>query len=162
MKMTPSRKAQLYLEKHNVATLATSDGVYPWAAAVFYVNDDHALYFLSTPTSRHCGNLTRNPQVAVTIQEDYSDWLDIKGVQIEGVAVEISGDEEQRARTLYGRKFPVIGLIAQAPAAIVKALAKVRWYKIVPQKMYFIDNSQGLGSREEIELPFSENRSYYV
>jgi len=154
--MKPSSKARLYLHNHNVATLATSDGGYPWAAAIFYASDDHILYFLSSPTSRHSLNLTQNPQVAVTIQEDYSDWLDIKGVQIEGVASEISGSEEQRARTLYGQKFPVIGLIAQAPAAIVKALAKVRWYKIVPQKMYFIDNSLGLGNRDEIELPLSE------
>jgi len=157
MKMKQSSKAWLYLQQHNVATLATSDGSYPWAAAVFYVNDDSILYFLSSPTSRHSLNLTQNPQVAVTIQEDYSDWLDIKGVQIEGVASEIFGDEEHRARTLYGRKFPVIGMIAQAPAVIVKALIKVRWYKIVPNKMYFIDNALGLGNREEIELPLSEN-----
>jgi uncharacterized protein YhbP (UPF0306 family) len=154
--MKPSSKALLYLQQHNVATLATSNGSYPWAAAIFYVSDNHILYFLSSPTSRHTLNLAHNPQVAVTIQEDYADWLDIKGVQIEGVVSEISGDEEQRARMLYGRKFPVIGLIAQAPAAIVKALAKVRWYKIVPQKMYFIDNSLGLGHREEIELPTSD------
>ena len=152
MKMKPSSKAQLYLQQHNVATLATSDGSYPWAAAIFYVSDDHTLYFLSSPTSRHALNLTQNPHVAVTIQEDYSDWLEIKGVQIEGVATEISGSEEQTARALYGRKFPVIGLVAQAPAAIVKALAKVRWYKIVPHRMYFIDNSLGLGNRDEIEL----------
>ena len=155
--MKQSSKAQLYLEKHNVATLASCDGGNPWATAVFYVCDGHLLYFLSSPTSRHSCNLAQNPHVALTIQEDYSDWLDIKGIQIEGVACEISGDEEQRARTLYGRKFPVIGLLAQAPAAIVKALAKVRWYKIVPQKMYFIDNSLGLGNRDEIEVPLSDN-----
>ncbi len=34
----------------------------------------------------------------------------------------------------------------------VATLAKVRWYRIVPQKMYFIDNSFGLGNRDEIEL----------
>jgi uncharacterized protein YhbP (UPF0306 family) len=143
---------QHYLLNHNVATLATcGDGV-PWAAAIFYACDNHILYFLSSPTSRHALNLAQNPQVAVTIQEDYSDWLEIKGVQIEGVATEISGTEEQRARKLYGKKFPVIGMLAQAPAAIAKALAKVRWYKIVPQKMYFTDNSLGLGNRDEIEL----------
>jgi hypothetical protein len=54
---------------------------------------------------------------------------------------------------LYGQKFPVVGLLAQAPAAIVKALAKVRWYKVVPQSLYFIDNSFGLGNRDELELP---------
>jgi uncharacterized protein YhbP (UPF0306 family) len=93
----------------------------------------------------------------VTIHEDYADWLDIKGVQFEGTAGEISGPEEEHARRLYGEKFPVVGMLAKAPAAIVKALAKVRWYKVVPQRMYFIDNSLGLGSREEIALNLPEN-----
>ncbi|MCM2358980.1 MAG: pyridoxamine 5'-phosphate oxidase family protein [Geobacteraceae bacterium] len=145
-------RIQGYLRDHNVATLATGGSEDLWAAAVFYVNDGNTLYFLSAPTSRHCMNLAHDPRVAMTIQEDYSDWLDIKGVQLEGVASEISGAEEERARRLYGRKFPVVGLLAQAPAAIVKALAKVRWYKVVPHRLYFIDNSAGLGHRDEVDL----------
>jgi uncharacterized protein YhbP (UPF0306 family) len=73
-------------------------------------------------------------------------------VQIEGIVNEISGTEEQRARRLYGEKFPVVGKLAQAPAAIVKALAKVRWYKVVPHHLYFVDNAAGLGHRDEIIL----------
>lgn len=145
-----------YLQNHHVATLATYGNEGVWAAAVFYVNDGATIFFLSSPESRHSLDLAQNPRVAVTIQEDYADWLEIKGIQIEGVASEISGAEEEHARKLYGQKFPVVGMLAQAPAAIVKALAKVRWYKIVPQRLYFIDNSLGLGSREEVELPPAE------
>jgi hypothetical protein len=97
-------------------------------------------------------------RVAVTIQEDYADWLEIKGVQIEGIAREISGEEETRARRLYGEKFPVVGKLAQAPAVIVKALAKVRWYKVVPHSLYFIDNAVGLGHRDEIILDQMDNQ----
>ena len=154
-----SIRVQHYLRDHNVATLATSSNGDLWAAAMFYVSDGHTLYFLSSPTSRHCLNLVQSPRVAVTIQEDYTDWLEIKGVQIEGVASEISGAEEEKARRLYGQKFPAVGMLAQAPAAIVKALAKVRWYKIVPQRLFFIDNSIGLGHRDEIKLPLSENEA---
>jgi len=142
-----------YLRDHHAATVATGSAGDIWAAAVFYVNDGYTLYFLSSPTSRHTLNLVQNPRVAVTIQEDCPDWLEIKGVQIEGVAGEISGAEEERARRLYGEKFPVVGKLAQAPAAIVKALAKVRWYKIVPRRLYFIDNSVRLGHRDEVDLP---------
>jgi uncharacterized protein YhbP (UPF0306 family) len=148
-----------YLQSHHVATLASCGSEVPWAAAVFYVNEGDTLFFLSSPSSRHCLNLSQNPVVAVTIQEDYSDWLEIKGIQIEGVASEISGLEEEKARRLYGQKFPVVGMLAHAPAAIVKALAKVRWYKIIPKHLYFIDNSLGLGSRDEIKLPLSENEA---
>lgn len=143
---------QAYLRDHQVATLATHSGEDLWAAAVFYVNAGYTLYFLSSPTSRHCLALAKNPRVALTIQEDYADWLEIKGVQIEGVVSELSGEEERLARRLYGQKFPIVGKLAQAPAAIVNALAKVRWYKVVPRRLYFIDNAVGLGHREEVDL----------
>jgi uncharacterized protein YhbP (UPF0306 family) len=152
MKGSVRTRAEKYLRDHNVATLATRGSGDLWAAAVFYVNDGFTLYFLSSPTTRHCANLAQDPAVALTIQEDYADWLEIKGIQIEGVCSEISGAEEELARRLYGKKFPVVGLLAQAPAAIVKALAKVRWYKVVPQRLYFIDNSAGLGHRDEVEM----------
>lgn len=148
----PSTEVQRYLRNHNVATLATGSGKDIWASAVFYVNDGYTLYFLSSPESRHCLNLAQNPYVALTIQEDYSDWTDIKGVQMEGTVSEISGKEEEKARKLYGEKFPVVGMLSRAPAAIVKALAKVRWYRINPRHLYFIDNSVGLGHRDEIDL----------
>lgn len=145
-------RVQGYLQQHHVATLATSgsDGI--WAAAVFYVSDGCTLYFLSSPGSRHCLNLTHSAQVALTIQEDYADWPDIRGVQIEGVVSEIAGVEQEQARRLYGQKFPVVGKLAQAPAAIVKALAKVRWYKVAPRRLFFIDNSAGFGHRDELDL----------
>lgn len=152
MKESLRARVQDYLREHHVATLASSGSEGIWAAAVFYVNDGYTLYFLSSPTSRHCRNLAYEPGVAVTIQEDCADWQDIKGVQIEGVAAEIAGPEEEHARKLYGQKFAVVGKLAQAPAAIVKAMAKVRWYKVIPQRFYFIDNSAGFGQRDEVEL----------
>ncbi|WP_027716130.1 pyridoxamine 5'-phosphate oxidase family protein [Desulfuromonas sp. TF] len=159
--MTANRHATVlnYLRDHQVATLGTCTDQAPRAAAVFYVNDGFTLFFLSSPTTQHCLNLAKNSRVAVTIQEDYADWLEIKGVQIEGVAHEISGEEEEKARRLYGKKFPVVGKLAQAPAAIVKALARVRWYKIVPHSLFFIDNSVGLGHRDEIDLSPAEKSS---
>ena len=80
-----------YLQTCNVLTLATNgvDGL--WAAAVFYVNKDFTLYFLSDPATRHAINIINNPQVAATIQEDYKDWKKIKGIQLEGVVHKISG-----------------------------------------------------------------------
>lgn len=152
MKISLRARVQGYLQQHHVATLATGGSEGIWAAAVFYVSDGTTLYFLSSPTSRHCQNLAHSARVAVTIQQDYADWPDIKGVQIEGVAGEIKGAEEDRARKLYGQKFAVVGKLAQAPAVIVKAMAKVRWYKVVPQRLYFIDNSAGFGHRDEVDL----------
>ncbi len=141
-----------YLRAHHVMTLATHDREGPWAAAVFYVNDGFNLYFLSAPKSRHGTHLASSPRMAAAIQEDYADWPQIKGVQLEGLAREISGDEGRHARKLYGDKFPIVGKLAQAPASIVAALAKVRWYRIVPERLYFIDNAAGFGHRDELIL----------
>ncbi len=135
-----------------MATLASNGPEGIWAAAVFYVNDGCNLLFLSSPSSRHCANLAHSAQVAVTIQADYADWPGIKGVQMEGSVLELGGDAEQRARRLYGEKFPVVGKLAQAPAVIVQALAKVRWYRVEPRRLFFIDNALGFGHREELDL----------
>ena len=144
------QKALAYLEGHNVMTLATNgaDGV--WAAAVFYVNDGFSLYFLSAPTTRHGSNIEENARVSVTIQEDYDDWLKIKGIQLGGECHKLEGVGRTEAIQLYSEKFSIIG--SGAPKEIAQALSKVEWYKVVPERLFFIDNSLGLGHRDEIFL----------
>jgi uncharacterized protein YhbP (UPF0306 family) len=141
-----------YLAGHHVMTLATCGPEGPWAAAVFYASEGSSLIFLSAPGTRHCRNLALDSRCAATIQEDYREWPEIKGIQLEGRVVELQGGEERHARQVYGGKFPVVGSLASVPPAIVEALARVRWYRLVPERMYFIDNSQGFGHREEIPL----------
>ncbi len=149
---TLRQRVQAYLAAHHVVTLATGGDEGPWAAAVFYVHEAWALYFLSAPTSRHCRNIAQSPRVSATIQEDYSDWREIKGVQLEGIATRLSGDEEERVRGLYAAKFPLVGNPADAPGAIAAALKKVGWYRLAAQRAFFIDNSIAFGHRDEIDL----------
>jgi len=150
-------KTLAYLREHNVMTLATSGPQGLWAAAVFYVNDGFTLYFLSAPTSRHSLNIDTRPIVSATIQEDYRDWRAIKGIQLEGEASRIEGAERAAAIARYGSKFPIVGNLAQAPAEIVKAMSRIVWYKVVPVRLYFIDNSLGLGHRDEVPLRHTPN-----
>jgi len=145
-------RVQAYLAAHHVLTLATDGADGPWAAAVFYAHEGWALYFLSAPATRHARNIARSARVSATIQEDYSDWRDIKGVQLEGTATRLSGGEEERIRSLYAAKFPFLRQRTEAPAAIVAALKKVGWYRLSPQRVYFIDNSVAFGHRDEIDL----------
>ena len=141
-----------YLAGHHVMTLATQSETGPWAAAVFYASDGCSLIFLSSPASRHCLNLAQDDRCAATIQEDYRDWAQIKGIQLEGRVSQLAGEEERRAQQLYGEKFPIVGAPANVPPAIAKALAKVRWFRLVPEQFHFIDNSRGFGHRDEIGL----------
>jgi uncharacterized protein YhbP (UPF0306 family) len=142
-----------YLVTHHVMTLATHGADGPWAAAVFYASDGCELIFLSSPASRHGLDLAQDARCAATIQEDYREWAEIKGIQIEGRVRELRGEEERHAQRLYGGKFPLLSPLAHVPPVIVKALAKVRWFRLVPERFHFIDNSKGFGHRDEIPLP---------
>lgn len=139
-----------YLADHHVMTLATQgeDGV--WAAAVFYANDGFDVIFLSAAHTRHAENVAHNEQVAVTIQEDYRDWAEIKGVQCAGVVSLLTGIEQATAVALYLQKF---SFLQHAPPPIRAALDKINWYRLRPQLLYFIDNSKGFGHRDEVPLP---------
>lgn len=144
-----------YLETHNTMTLGTSSGDMPWAATVFYASDDLRLYFFSVPDSRHCQNLAANPRVAVTVQEDYHDWQRIKGIQLEGTVVLVDSIiEKAKAMAVYARKYPEVIKLFTNPASGVfhKAFLKVKFYCVVPQKLFFIDNEQGFGKRQELAI----------
>jgi uncharacterized protein YhbP (UPF0306 family) len=145
-----SRSAALdYLARHQVMTLAVHSADSVWAAAVFYVNLDFSLFFLSAGHTRHAQYLATNPWAAATIQEDYDDWQAIKGIQLEGTVHLLSGAAQRKAIDLYGKKYPFVG---KARGAMATALAKVNWYQITPVRFYYIDNSRGFGHREEVPI----------
>ncbi|KAA0214560.1 MAG: pyridoxamine 5'-phosphate oxidase [Lautropia sp.] len=139
-----------YLRAHHVMTLATQGSAGPWAAAVFYASEGLTLYFLSAPSTRHATELAAHARVAATIQDDCADWAAIRGIQLEGEAREVRGTQAERARTIYGAKFPALGSPERAPAPIAAAFAKIRWYRIVPDRLYFVDNSLGFGHRDQL------------
>lgn len=140
-------RALAYAAGHQVLTLATAgpDGV--WAAAVFYVNEAFDFYFLSAGHTRHGRHIAYNPRVAATIQEDYAGWKEIKGIQMEGTVYLLSGKERERAIDLYRRKFH---FLQSAGVTIASALSRVNWYQLAVEHLYFVDNSQGFGHRDQI------------
>jgi uncharacterized protein YhbP (UPF0306 family) len=139
-----------YLERHQVMTLATAGPDGPWAAAVFYASDGFRLYFLSSPRSRHAQHLAAHPRAGAAIHEDYRDWPEIKGIQLEGRVAELSGPELDAARARYAAKFPVVGNAARLPPVLAAALARVRWYVLVPDALHLVDNAAGFGKRERV------------
>ncbi len=141
-----------YLASHNVMTLATHGDDGPWAAAVFYAWHDGSLIFLSAPTTRHARHLAADPRCAATIQDDTGDWKAVRGIQIEGRVECLDGEAAAQARARYGGKFPLVAPLATLPPAIAAALAKVRWYRLVPARVGFIDNAKGFGHRDDFDL----------
>jgi uncharacterized protein YhbP (UPF0306 family) len=136
-------------------TLATSAGDFPWGATVFYASDELELYFFSSPDSRHCQNFSLNGRVAVTIQEDYKDWRAIKGIQLEGKVELVDGVlEKAKAMAVYARKYADVIKLFTDPGSgtFYKAFLKVKFYRVVPDRLYYIDNQQGFGKRQELDL----------
>ena len=155
--MADASKQQVldYLKGHNTMSLATSAGDLPWAATVFYASDGLRLYFFSAPESRHCQNIAANGRVAVTVQEDYQDWRKIKGIQLEGRVELVDGmAAKAKAMAVYAFKYPeVIKLFTDPTSGVFhKAFLKVKFYCVVPEKLFFIDNAQGFGKRQELLL----------
>ncbi|HSG15075.1 MAG TPA: pyridoxamine 5'-phosphate oxidase family protein [Anaerolineae bacterium] len=143
------RQALAYLERHTVMTLATYGIQGVWAAAVFYANQHFDLYFLSAGQTRHGQDLGLTRRAAATIQENYSDWPAIQGVQLEGDVDQLTGEERDLAIDLYQQKYP---FLRAADRALQAQLAKINWYRLSPERLYFIDNSLGFGHRDEIDL----------
>lgn len=132
-----------YLGRNQVITLAThgADGI--WAAALFYVNVAFDFFFLSAEHTRHARHIESNPYVAATIQQQYEDWTQIQGVQLEGVINRLEQENREKAIADYCLKYPAV---AKDPR-LQSALTKVQWYRLTPTRLYWIDNRGGLGNR---------------
>ena len=142
-------RALVFINQHHVVTLATNGPEGLWAAAVFYAHQGFNFFFLSSENSRHALNISASSQVAATIQDDYDDWPDIKGIQLEGKVKKLKGDESDQAKRLFIDRFP---FLHTAPEPILLALDKVHWYSLTPDRLFFVDNSQGFGHRDEVPL----------
>ena len=146
-----------YLQSHNVMTLSTSGSEGPWAAGLFYASDGFDLYFLSDPKTRHCRNVAENPRVAATIHEDYKDWRQIKGIQLEGKCHRVESKLEQaRAMAVYLKKYPFVREMLLKPQTLVQEMSRrvgsTTWYCVRPSRVLFVDNAKGFGHRDEVEL----------
>jgi uncharacterized protein YhbP (UPF0306 family) len=151
-------EARDYLARHNTVSLATlgPDGL--WATTVFYVNLDLTLYFLSEPKTRHIQNLLQRSNVAATINEDYHDWQQIKGIQMEAACAEMTGKRElARALAAYIKKYPFVARFL-SPGQLLRGMSvgghalDVRLYRLRPTRMLYLDNERGFSNRKEVPL----------
>ncbi len=145
-KMTAAIAA--FLDAHSTMTLATlgPDGR-PLAASLFYAsNEALRVYWVSGAQSRHSRALQQNPRVAMTVHNETWSWAEIAGVQLEGrVVVLPAGPTWQAAWERYLAKFP----FAQEFQAEV---SRSNFYELTPSWARLIDNGQGFGHKQEVEL----------
>ncbi len=142
------------LARRRSLTLATGGPAGPWAAGLYFANDDLTLYFLSDPGSRHCRDIAADPRVAAAIHDDPEDWRVIRGIQLEGRAQAVAGGADLvRAWEVYLAKFPFVRQFRVGDALEILGRAVcARFYRIVPSRVLYLDNRKGFGHREELPL----------
>jgi uncharacterized protein YhbP (UPF0306 family) len=109
-----------YLTSHNILTLATvTSENKPIAHTVEYASEGTTVYIATSSSRRKIQNILKNPHVAYTVDEDYKDWLTIKGVQMEGTAAVLSRKEDiDHAAGVYLGKFPFVAQFPPNPEMV--------------------------------------------
>jgi len=117
-----------FLRAHDHAVQAsTADGGGPQAAVIGYaVTDDLELVFDTLDTTRKCGNLRRDPRIALVVGWDVAE---AQTLQLEGVADEPTGDERERLLAVYLARFPD-GAVRQTWPGITLFRVRPTWARL--------------------------------
>lgn len=143
-----------YLADHVQMAVATS-GEFPWICTVYYVIDaDLNIYFLTSPSTIHSGQISLNPKVSVAIADSPQSLTGKKaGLQMYGICNLIEKEGEVRtALSLWCEKLQV-----KSPdytyEGMLSGKISGRMYKIVPKKIKFFNEAlQEEGEEKLIDL----------
>ena len=147
------------LAGHSTITLATAAEGRSWAATVFYASDaDFNLYFVSDLKTRHGRELHHDAHVTGAINHDVSTWGEVIGLQIEGRALVLEGEERLKALDTYLNRFPDVRRLFDRPRddnekVISGRLQKAPFWRLTPTWIRLIDSTKGFGWKWETTLP---------
>ena len=145
---------EAFLAAHHVVSLATTDDDGgPHAACVMYALDGLRLYWMSDPESRHSRYIGARPRVTATVAPDYSDFREIRGLQLFGRARRIAGGAELgQARQRMVERYAFLAELAGGQPALRAAFDKAGFYCLEPHRITLIDNTRGFGHKETLEV----------
>ena len=146
-----------YLVRHTTLSLATCHDGRPWSTDLFYASDDSCrLYFVSSITTLHCQHIAANPRVSVSISKQCSDWTEIKGLQLDGVAGVVSKADRDAVTEAYLAKFPALKKLHKA-SEILRIFRESSFYRISPEWIRLIDNSKKFRHKDEMLFGIAES-----
>ena len=135
-----------YLASHRYMRLATvtTDST-PMVHTVAYASEGPTVYFLTDRRTRKIFNISRNPEVAFSVDEDYPDAGLIQGIQMEARATILSTRADvEKARDLLVAKFPNM---AKMPPELDLVFVRVD-----SDEGYFLDYTKGFTHRDKIDF----------
>ena len=110
------QRIELSLTNHYTISIATAAKEESWSASVFYVSDQKLnIYFISFDESKHIQGILKNKKVSATINQDVSDWMQIKGLQLQGVAYKVPEQHRKNILNAYRQKFDSIHELLDLP-----------------------------------------------
>lgn len=141
------------LEESRVMTLATSGPHGPWAAPVLYAwepSDPPLLYFMSRLGTRHVQDALRTGQAAAAIHPP--DTRPLRGVQMRGTVLLLSGEAAARAIQRYLLRFP--SARGRFPVEdILEEQGEIRFFCFRPEQAFVLSEPHfGWGVRREVPL----------
>ncbi|MGL5007864.1 MAG: pyridoxamine 5'-phosphate oxidase family protein [Plesiomonas sp.] len=138
-----------YLSAHQVLALSVHDQQGIWSAPVYYAASSGAqLIFLSRLESRHAQAVLHNPTVALSIYTDSCQWNKIQGLQGVGRVRLLEHAERKSAETQYLKRFNFI----LQNEKLLQSMAKVSWFMLDIEQLFWLDNQAGLGQRVAINV----------
>lgn len=99
--------------------VATSKNNQPWVASVYFAYDNlWNLYWISRPARRHSEEIKDNEKVAGTIVLPHTHGEKARGLQFQGIAKQLKGEEAKRGMECYSKCYPDV------PAEKIRAIAE--------------------------------------
>lgn len=104
----PEDRIANFLKKHHVFTLATVSGERSWCCTCFYAYrpDDASFVFTSDRNTRHAKEALCQPRVSGSVVLETSVIGKIQGIQLEGILSLPEGEELEKCRVAYLKRFP--------------------------------------------------------
>jgi len=128
------KKIFSFIEEHHVLSLATSVNNFVYTANCFYIfnQESNEFIFTSSKDTRHGSEMIENNNIAANIVLETKTIGKIQGLQITGVAKELKGEEEKKAKKQYLMKYPYAILKTETMWSI-----SVRFFKLTDNRLGF-------------------------
>ena len=103
----------------------------------------------------------RDAHVTGAINHDVSTWSEVIGLQVEGRAIVLEGEERLKALETYLDKFPDVRRLFDRPRdasekIIADRLQRAPFWRMTPSWIRLIDSTKGFGWKWEAPLPLPQ------
>jgi uncharacterized protein YhbP (UPF0306 family) len=139
------------IDTSKVMSIAVGSNGTAWSAPVYYLFDAKMFYFFSNPESRHI-KLSNAGLASASIFRDDPDIKNLAGIQMSGTILKAPLNAES---VMVAKRYCTLFNISGNAKDILSFFASkfhASLYCFEPQIIYYMDNSKGFGSREEVVL----------